>query len=77
MKESLIKAVHDDDMINLLKSLEVYDSVINEQYKCIFCNELITINNIDAILPQNEKVVFSCNQEQCHLKLLKSLGEGK
>lgn len=34
MKENKVKAVHDDDLVQLLQSLNVYEDVINKKCKC-------------------------------------------
>lgn len=70
MENSEVEAVHDDDLISLLKSLGVYDKVVNGEYKCIYCGNKITLNNIDAIVPFDKSVAFTCNSDECHLKLI-------
>lgn len=70
MDNTKVKAVNSDDMMDLLKSLNVYDDVINGLYKCSFCCKDISINNIGAIFPSENKVAFSCDDENCHIKLI-------
>ena len=70
MKENKVQAVHDDDLIQLLQSLNIYEDVINEKCKCLFCDGLITIDNIDSIVPYNNKVCFTCDKDECHKKLI-------
>ena len=33
-----LSVVHDDDLEVLLKSLNVYESVLNKEKRCLFCN---------------------------------------
>ena len=61
MKNDEIQAVHDNDLKNLLKSLNVYEDVINNNYHCLFC---------DSIVPYDGEVQFTCDRSECHLKLL-------
>ncbi len=70
VKENKMKAVHDKDLENLLQSLRVYEDVINGKYKCIFCDEKITLDNIDSIVPYNNTVQFTCDKLECHEKLI-------
>ncbi|WP_289747786.1 hypothetical protein [Thomasclavelia cocleata] len=70
VRENKMKAVHDKDLENLLKSLHVYESVVNGEYKCLFCNEKITLDNIDSIVPYEESIQFTCDKLMCHQKLL-------
>lgn len=70
MKNDEIQAVHDNDLKNLLKSLNVYEDVINNNYHCLFCDSIITLDNIDSIVPYDGEVQFTCDRSECHLKLL-------
>ncbi|MDK2966493.1 hypothetical protein [Lacrimispora sp.] len=74
MKNSGIKAVNNDDIVDLLESLGVYGEVIAGKKKCIFCGKTITVENIDAILPVDNSVEFSCNAEECHINLITKIG---
>ena len=70
MENNTIKAVHDDDIISLLRSLQLYDLVSDGKIKCAFCEGAITVDNLDAIIPDDGKIVLSCNNATCHAKLL-------
>lgn len=70
VKDNKMKAVHDKDLIQLLKSLNVYEDVIEGKYKCLFCNQVITIDNIDSIVPYEGSVQFTCDKPPCHMKLI-------
>lgn len=70
VKNNTIKVVHDDDLEQLLKSLNIYDDVKNGKCRCVYCNSVITLDNIDAILPFEGKVRFTCDNKECHLKLI-------
>lgn len=70
VQENKMKAVHDKDLENLLKSLHVYESVVNGECKCLFCDGQITLDNIDSIVPYEESIQFTCDKHICHQKLL-------
>jgi len=70
VQENKMKAVHDKDLESLLKSLHVYEDVVSSKYKCLFCNKKITLDNIDSIVPYQESVQFTCDEPECHQKLL-------
>ena len=70
MKNKEMRAVHDDDLESLLKSLNVYNDVVAGKFKCLFCQNKITIENIDAIVPYNNSIQFTCDNPECHLKLI-------
>lgn len=70
MKDNQMKAVHDDDLVKLLKSLNVYENVIAGKYECLLCKRSITLDNIDSIVPFEQTVQFTCDDPSCHLKLI-------
>lgn len=70
MIDNKMKAVHDKDLENLLKSLNVYDDVVNHKCTCLFCRNIITLDNIDSIVPYEQTVQFTCDNTDCHTKLL-------
>ena len=70
VKDNTMQAVHDSDLVELLKSLGVYDGVTSGEYKCLFCHGKITLENIDSIMPCDGEVQFTCDNKDCHLKLL-------
>lgn len=71
MKDNHLQAVHDDDLSALLVSLGVYDKIHDGQCSCIFCEKVITFENLGAIIPLKGKIAFSCDSQIC----LNSMGE--
>lgn len=39
VKDNEMKAVHDDDLVQLLNSLGVYENIIHGDYTCLFCKK--------------------------------------
>jgi hypothetical protein len=74
MKSNELLAVHDDDLVTLLKSLEKYDDVVSGKCACIFCQQAIKLSNIGSIIPLEGKVVFSCNDDSCLNNLVRGGG---
>lgn len=70
VKNNKMKMVHDKELKQLLQSLEVYDDVVNGQCECLFCHAKITLDNIDAIVPHEGQVCFTCDKKSCHSKLI-------
>lgn len=70
MKNNQLNVVHDDDLIKLLKSLSVYDSVVNGEHKCLFCDNVITLDNLESIVPHEGTIQFTCDATDCHAKLI-------
>lgn len=75
VKNSTMKMVHDDDLESLLKSLGVYNEVLDEKFKCLFCGNTITMENIETIIPYEGSIQFTCDSEQCHKNTI-GIGDG-
>lgn len=75
MKDDQLKAVHDDDLASLLKSLGNYDRVCKGQCNCYFCNNIITMENIGSIFPLQGEILFSCDSASCLRKLVRTEAE--
>ena len=69
MKNNELKAVIDDDLEPLLQSLGVYEDVLAGKSQCAFCNDILTIDNIEAILPIENEIGIICNRKACMAKL--------
>jgi hypothetical protein len=70
MARDSLKAVHDDDLDELLKSLNVYNHFVHEKLKCAFCGDIITYENLHSIFPDSGSVKLCCNKPQCVNSLL-------
>lgn len=70
MLDNTIKAVHDDDLVSLLKSLDVYDAIISRELKCCYCGINICLDNILAILPIADKIEICCDKPECRMILM-------
>ena len=62
------KALFDDDVIDFLKSIDEYDNVLKGKCKCMFCEQIISIENISQIIPSGNIVKYVCNQNECIIK---------
>ena len=76
MKDNHLQAVHDDDLSSLLSSLGVYEKVHSGQCTCSFCQKIISLENLGAIIPLNGEIVFSCDSHSC-LNSMMEAGEVK
>ena len=74
--DSKIKAVHDDDLSDLLISLDVYEDIVNKKHRCLFCDVKINFSNLAGIFPHNNEIGFCCNSIDCRLNLM-GFGAGK
>ena len=68
-KEYVIKAVYEEDLIEYLKSVGLYEKVINSEIDCFACGKKLELGNLGAIIPKEGKLYICCDKEDC-LKVL-------
>ena len=61
----IMKMVQEDDLINYLKSLGVYDLLESGGLFCEFCKNKITLKNLQAIIPYKGEIRFICSNSEC------------
>ena len=64
-KKNKLKAVYDDDLVDYLKSLNLYDGVTEGKFLCKYCGNRITIESLEVMVPKGNKVEFICDNENC------------
>ena len=74
MNNTTVNMVFDDDIEQLLKSLDVYESFIQGHEECIVCGTQMTIENFIAVLPHNLKIAFCCSKPECYFSVLRRAG---
>ena len=62
---SSVKAVYEQDIVSYLDSLGVLERVKEGKAKCMHCGQVITLENLDAIVPKKGEVRFICWNKEC------------
>jgi hypothetical protein len=66
MSDAKLQAVLDEDLEGLLKSIGKFEDILNGGVTCHFCSELISLRNLQAILPlSRNEFQFICNNPSC------------
>lgn len=65
-----VDAVYDDDLLELLDSLELKNRFLHGKLTCAFCGEIITWDNLHSIFPDSGSVKFSCTKSDCVNQLI-------
>jgi hypothetical protein len=60
-----LSAVHDNDLEEFLSSIGVLNQIVDGHYNCIICNINITLENLGAIYPKDNKINFICDRLSC------------
>lgn len=64
-EKSKIKMVQDEDLVPYLISLGVYQDILDRKIHCRFCGSVITLENLQALFPYEEKIYFVCSNVKC------------
>lgn len=70
-KRFKIKAVHEDDLIEMLKSIGILEKVEKGEFLCVCCGEVINIDNLEVFFIKNGKKKFVCSKSICISNILK------
>lgn len=77
MKKKKIKAIHDTDLVQVLKDLGVYNDILSNKKKCTFCRCVIDLNNLQGLFPASGDIKFICSEKECLRKANIFLNENK
>lgn len=61
-----LKVVYDDDLEQLLDSLEVLEQFKGGDIRCSQCDCKMTLENFGALWRDKDSIEFLCNQPSCH-----------
>lgn len=69
-KDDHLKAVYSSDIDAFLAKLEVLEQFNQGEFACKYCKEVITRNNLYAIVPMpNKNIDMCCSRPDCVLSL--------
>ena len=72
-----IKAVHDDDLLSLLESLNLLNKFNAGKLTCAFCGDIINYNNLHSLLPDSGTIKLVCSKPSCVSLLMGKLEDNK
>jgi hypothetical protein len=70
-KTERLRAVHDDDLEQVLKALGLFEDVKTGRTRCAVCRESVDLDNLHAVFSDSGDVKVTCNKPDC-IKLLLS-----
>lgn len=57
-QSSRVRAVYDEDLIPMLKKAGLLEKINNGEIKCKFTGEIITLDNLEGIIPRADGYDF-------------------
>lgn len=64
-KKARMKLVDDQGLEGYLASLGILDDVRHGKIKCKSCGFVITMENLEAILPKDDSILLVCSNPKC------------
>jgi len=69
MKRHRLRAVLDDDLIQFLASIGIKDALERGELRCHFCNEVVSFDSLQAVIPLGKHVGVLCSKMDCLNKM--------
>jgi len=61
-----IKAVHDSDLLRILKKLDLYEDIAEGRFRCFVCGRQINLENLGGLFKSRDgEIHFVCNNARC------------
>lgn len=60
-----VKAVWDSELEQLLGNLGILESLLLGELTCAHCGRTVDLDNLGAIIPQEDKVIIVCDYTPC------------
>jgi hypothetical protein len=70
MEKKKVDAVHDDDLLDLLESLELKNKFLYGKLTCSFCGDVITWDNLHSLFPDSGTIKCCCTKSDCVNQLI-------
>ncbi len=64
MMKTKLNAIHDNDLVPLLKKLNLFGKIQKGEVKCKFTNTVITIDNIHSLFPEEGVIKIVCDSPE-------------
>ncbi len=68
-RDANMKFVFDNDLEKYLRSLGVLEDIGSGRTTCRYCGDVISKNNLMAIVPEGSDIKFVCNKPSCVQKV--------
>ena len=71
MRKHTIRAVHEQDLGELLESLGLSELMTKGQLTCGICSSTVNLDNLLCIYPSKDEVKVCCKNPECYERVLR------
>lgn len=73
MRKHIIRAVHEQDLGELLKSLGLSELIAKGELTCSICGSIVDLNNLLCLYPSQDEVKVCCKNQKCYEQVLREV----
>lgn len=73
MRKHTIRAVHEQDLGELVNSLGLSELMAKGELKCGICGSIVDLNNLLCIYPSKDEVKVCCKNPECYEQVLREV----
>jgi len=70
MRKHIIKAVHEQDLGELLNNLGLSEPIARGELRCGICGSIVNLDNLLCIYPSGDEVKVCCKNPECYKQVL-------
>jgi len=71
MRKHIIRAVHEQDLGELLKSLGLSELMTKRALRCSICGSIVNLDTLLCIYPSKDEVNVCCKNPECYERVLR------
>ena len=73
MKKHTIRAIHEQDLGELLKSLGLLEFMSKGELTCGICGSVVNLDNLLCIYPSGQEIKVCCKNVECYGEVLREV----
>lgn len=66
LQRKSVHAIHKRDLDSILKDFGLFNKILEGSLCCSICNKIITLENLQCIFMEENKIKFCCNNIDCY-----------
>ena len=71
MRKHIIRAVHEQDLAQLLENLGLSELMARGELRCGICGCVVNLDNLLCLYPSGNEVKTCCKKQECYEKVLR------
>jgi hypothetical protein len=69
MERHRLRAIYEEDLVKFLESIGIKSAIEKGELKCHVCNEIVSIDTLQAVIPIGKNIGVLCSKKSCLNKI--------